>query len=181
MRSAVEWSRQKDPEEEMDVEQTSKEPKRGTWEEVEETEVEEGKWKEGARGGARRRGEQGGAEGGGGGKQKLRPAILEEEDLAKTGMGAVLNMARRKGYLDAEDAKVVDFGLADLKCKDYKIDDKSRKDQEEDDRKRRGGGRDRAAYGGGPSSTFTEKKDYKPTVGRLITFSRINHLLLGSG
>ena len=28
------------------------------------------------------------------GKQKLRPAILDEEELAKTGMGAVLNMAR---------------------------------------------------------------------------------------
>ena len=37
------------------------------------------------------------------GKQKLRPAILEEEDLAKTGMGAVLNMARRKGFLDQEE------------------------------------------------------------------------------
>ena len=121
---------------------------------VEETEVEEGKWKEGARGAprlvamipvqswntcssnwsfaidhyfqmSRRRGEKSGKEdgpAGGGwssktlftpshdffifykssafckivipGKQKLRPAILDEEELAKTGMGAVLNMAR---------------------------------------------------------------------------------------
>ena len=36
-----------------------------------------------------------------------------------------------------------------------------RKDQEEDDRKR-GRGRDRGSYG--PTSSFTEKKDYKPTV-----------------
>ena len=72
------------------------------------------------------------------------------------------------------------MGLKDLICKDYKIDDKSRqgstnltkivniqlrsncrKDQEEDDRKR-GRGRDRGSYG--PTSSFTEKKDYKPTV-----------------
>ena len=60
------------------------------------------------------------------GKQKLRPAILEEEDLAKTGMGAVLNMARRKGFLDQEEEGRKDMGLKDLICKDYKIDDKSR-------------------------------------------------------
>ena len=61
------------------------------------------------------------------GKQKLRPAILEEEDLAKTGMGAVLNMARRKGFLDQEEEGRKDMGLKDLICKDYKIDDKSRR------------------------------------------------------
>ena len=37
----------------------------------------------------------------------------------------------------------------------------SRKDQEEDDRKR-GRGRDRGSYG--PTSSFSEKKNYKPTV-----------------
>ena len=129
--------------------------------------MEEGKWKEGARGTSKRRGERGGGGGEGGhqdgGKQVLRPAILEEENLAKTGMSAALKMAMQKGYLDHEDTKVVDFGLKDLKCKDYKIDDKSRKDQEEDDRKRRGGGRDRSAYGG-PTSSFNEKKNYKPQV-----------------
>lgn len=56
----------------------------------------------------------------------MRPAILEEEDLAKTGMGAVLNMARRKGFLDQEEEGRKDMGLKDLICKDYKIDDKSR-------------------------------------------------------
>ena len=108
----------------------------------------------------------------------MRPAILEEEDLAKTGMGAVLNMARRKGFLDQEEEGRKDMGLKDLICKDYKIDDKSRwkiylyaiqismrlisrKDQEEDDRKR-GRGRDRGSYG--PTSSFSEKKNYKPTV-----------------
>lgn len=79
-------------------------------------------------------------------------------------MAAALSMALQKGYLDEEDKKVVDFGLKDLKCKDYKIDDKSRKDQEEDDRKRRGGGRERGGAYGGPTSSFTEKKGYKPTV-----------------
>ena len=64
--------------------------------------------------------------GGFSGKQKLRPAILEDEDLAKTGMGAVLNMARRKGFLDQEEEGRKDMGLKDLICKDYKIDDKSR-------------------------------------------------------
>merc|ERR1719225_925262 len=126
MRSAVERSKQMD----VDEEEVGgkEERKRGTWEEVEETEVEEGKWKEGARGAPRRRGEKSGREDGqsGGGKQKMRPAILEEEDLAKTGMGAVLNMARRKGFLDQEEEGRKDMGLKDLICKDYKIDDKSR-------------------------------------------------------
>ena len=158
MRSAVEWSKQMDVEERVEE---VREKEVGRWEQVEEVEVEEGKWKEGARGGPRRRGEKGGGEGQGDGKQKLRPAILEEEELARTGMGAVLNMARRKGFLDTEEEKPKDMGLKELKCADYKIDDKSRKDQEEDDRKR---GRGRQAYGG-PTSTFTEKKDYKPTVG----------------
>ena len=93
-------------------------------------------------------------------------------------MGAVLNMARRKGFLDQEEEGRKDMGLKDLICKDYKIDDKSRqvihiciwlifhwlifrKDQEEDDRKR-GRGRDRGSYG--PTSSFSEKKGYKPTV-----------------
>ena len=91
------------------------------------------------------------------GKQKLRPAILDEEELAKTGMGAVLNMARcvmglscsisstcliclprplcstsymvrRKGFLDQEEETKKDMGLKDLICKDYKIDDKSRQE-----------------------------------------------------
>jgi len=163
MRSAVEWSKQMDLDEEEKAGVGREERQRGTWEEVEETEVEEGKWKEGARGAPRRRGEKSGREDGqaGGGKQKLRPAILEDEDLAKTGMGAVLNMARRKGFLDQEEEGRKDMGLKDLICKDYKIDDKSRKDQEEDDRKR-GRGRDRGSYG--PTSSFSEKKGYKPTV-----------------
>lgn len=68
MRSAVEWSRQADPVE-MEVEEPAK-VQRGTWEEVEEVEVEEGKWKEGARGGPRRRGGKEGGPGiGGSGKQ----------------------------------------------------------------------------------------------------------------
>merc|ERR1712107_674450 len=77
---------------------------------------------------SRRRGEKSGKEDGqaGGGKQKLRPAILDEEELAKTGMGAVLNMARRKGFLDQKEETKKDMGLKDLICKDYKIDDKSR-------------------------------------------------------
>ena len=41
-------------------------------------------------------------------------------------MGAVLNMARRKGFLDQEEEGRKDMGLKDLICKDYKIDDKSR-------------------------------------------------------
>ena len=169
MRSAVEWSKQMDVEERVEE---VREKEVGRWEQVEEVEVEEGKWKEGARGGPRRRGERGGAEGQGDGKQKLRPAILEEEELARTGMGAVLNMARRKGFLDNEEEKAKDMGLKELKCVDYKIDDKSRKDQEEDDRKR---GRGRQAYGGATSS-FTEKKDYKPTVGRIVQFNFLRNL-----
>merc|ERR1712203_856176 len=122
--------------------------------------------------GSQARGEKSGKEDGqaGGGKQKLRPAILDEEELAKTGMGAVLNMAMRKGFLDQEEETKKDMGLKDLICKDYRIDDKSRKDQEEDDRKR-GRGRDRGSYG--PTSSFTEKKDYKPTVNLNILMTMV--------
>ena len=94
-------------------------------------------------------------------------------------MGAALKMALQKGYLEAEEAGAKDFGLKDLICKDYKIDDKSRKDQEEDDRKRRGGGRDRNAYG--PTSSFTEKKGYKPTVSRVNPRLRFLVLLRDDG
>ena len=38
----------------------------------------------------------------------------------------MLNMARRKGFLDQEEEGRKDMGLKDLICKDYKIDDKSR-------------------------------------------------------
>ena len=36
-------------------------------------------------------------------------------------------MARRKGFLDQEEEGRKDMGLKDLICKDYKIDDKSRR------------------------------------------------------
>lgn len=39
----------------------------------------------------------------------------------------MLNMARRKGFLDQEEEGRKDMGLKDLICKDYKIDDKSRR------------------------------------------------------
>jgi len=76
-------------------------------------------------------------------------------------MGAALKMALQKGYLDTEEKKVKSTGLVHLKCKNYNIDDKSR-DHEEDDRKRRGGARDRGYQG--PTSSFSEKKGYKPEV-----------------
>lgn len=157
MRSAVEWSKIEDREEKKEKEKHS----RGTWEEVDEEVVEEGRWKEGARRHHHRRSNTNNQDNNGGGKPLYRPAILEDEALAATGMGAALKMALQKGYLDAEEKKIKSTGLVHLKCKNYNIDDKSR-DHEEDDRKRRGGGRDRGYQG--PTSSFTEKKNYKPEV-----------------
>jgi len=159
MRSAVEWSKMEDREEKVKEKEVTR-SKRGTWEEVDEEVVEEGRWKEGARR-QQRRGGNSSSDNSGGGKAPYRPAILEDEALAATGMGAALKMAMQKGYLDAEEKKVKSTGLVHLKCKNYNIDDKSR-DHEEDDRKRRGGGRDRGYQG--PTSSFSEKKGYKPEV-----------------
>jgi len=161
MRSAVEWSKMEDREEEKQVEkEVVVRSSRGTWEEVDEEVVEEGRWKEGARRQHKRRGSSG-SNNTGGGKAPFRPAILEDEALAAQGMGAALKMAMQKGYLDMEEKKIKSTGLVNLKCKNYNIDDKSR-DHEEDDRKRRGGGRDRGYQG--PTSSFSEKKGYKPEV-----------------
>ena len=159
MRSAVEWSKMEEREEKVKEKETTR-SKRGTWEEVDEEVVEEGRWKEGARR-QQRRGGSSSSTNTGGGKAPYRPAILEDEALAATGMGAALKMALQKGYLDTEEKKVKSTGLVHLKCKNYNIDDKSR-DHEEDDRKRRGGGRDRGYQG--PTSSFSEKKGYKPEV-----------------
>merc|ERR1712083_139401 len=92
MRSAVEWSKIEDREEKKEKEKHS----RGTWEEV----VEEGRWKEGARRHHHRRSNTNNQDNNGGGKPLYRPAILEDEALAATGMGAALKMALQKGYLD---------------------------------------------------------------------------------
>jgi len=159
MRSAVEWSKMEEREEKVKKKEETR-SKRGTWEEVDEEVVEEGRWKEGARR-QQRRGGSSTSNNTGGGKAPYRPAILEDEALAATGMGAALKMALQKGYLDTEEKKVKSTGLVHLKCKNYNIDDKSR-DHEEDDRKRRGGARDRGYQG--PTSSFSEKKGYKPEV-----------------
>merc|ERR1712130_679128 len=150
MRSAVEWSKMEEREEKVKKKEETR-SKRGTWEEVDEEVVEEGRWKEGARR-QQRRGGSSTSNNTGGGKAPYRPAILEDEALAATGMGAALKMALQKGYLDTEEKKVKSTGLVHLKCKNYNI----------DDRRRRGGARDRGYQG--PTSSFSEKKGYKPEV-----------------
>jgi len=160
MKSAMEWSKMEEKEDIMTTDEPKK-PSRGKWEEVETDEVEEGKWKEGAVGKRQRRKGKDNSNAEEGSKASYRPAILDDEALAATGMGAALRMAQQKGYLDAEEKAIKSHGLVNLVCKDYKIEDKSR-DHEEDDRKRRGGGRDRGYSG--PTSSFQEKKGYKPQV-----------------
>ena len=173
----------------------SKKSKRGTWEKVDHEIVEEGKWKEGARGKPNRRRDKESKgknhEVDAGGKAVLRPSILDDESMASSSMGAALALANQKGYLDAGEQKARSAGLKHLQCQNYNIEDKSR-DHEEDDRKRRGGGRDRASYSG-PTQTFTEKKHYKPSVnieyiddgGRAMTskeaFRYLSHKFHGKG
>ena len=89
-----------------------------------------------------------------------RPAILDDEALASSGMAAALKMAEQMGYLERKEGGRKEEGLKDLIAKRYQIEDKTR-DYEEDDRKRRRGGG--GSYGG-PTSSFVEKRGYKPEV-----------------
>ena len=91
----------------------------------------------------------------------MRPAILEEETSAGGGLGAALKLARDKGYLDQEEKKIKNQGLNNLKAQNYSIDDKA--GQDDDKNSRRGGGRQGGGYSG-PTSSFSEKKGYKPEV-----------------
>jgi len=93
-------------------------------------------------------------------KRVARPAILDAELMAGQGMGAALKIASQMGYIEREQTRTKDTALQDLKAQKYSVEDKSR-DYEEDDRKRRG--RDRGSYAG-PTTSFTEKKGYKPEV-----------------
>jgi len=89
-----------------------------------------------------------------------RPTILEDEALAVTGMAAALKMANQMGYLDREEGVESSTFLKEHEAKRFQVEDKTR-DYAEDDRKRRG--RDRG-YGGGPTTSFQEKKGYKPSI-----------------
>jgi len=142
----------------MVEEHYEKKEKRGTWAEIEGETVEEGSWKEGTK-----RKSVGGGKGGGGsgGHREMRPAILEEETSAGGGLGAALKLARDKGYLDQEEKKIKNQGLNNLKAQNYSIDDKA--GQDDDKNSRRGGGRQGGGYSG-PTSSFSEKKGYKPEV-----------------
>jgi len=94
---------------------------------------------------------------------KSRPAILEDEALASTGMGAALKMAQQMGFIENKTTGQRSSGggsVEELKAQRYSVEDKSR-EYEEDDRKRRRGDR---GYGGGATSTFNEKKGYKPEI-----------------
>jgi len=90
----------------------------------------------------------------------FRPSILDPEALASSSVGATLKMAEQMGYLDKERTTQKSTALQSLKAKKYSVEDKTR-DYEEDDRKRRG--RDRGNYSG-PTTSFSEKKGYKPEV-----------------
>ena len=191
----LERSKIEDEMEKKEIAEKKKKSKRGTWEKVDHQIVEEGKWKEGARGKPHRRRDQtnnGAArDNDGGGKAILRPSILDDEAMASTSMGAALKLANQKGYLDAGEKQTRSAGLQHLRCQNYNIEDKSR-DHEEDDRKRRGAGRDRGSYSG-PTQTFSEKKHYKPSVnieyiddgGRSMTskeaFRYLSHKFHGKG
>merc|ERR1719481_246723 len=93
-------------------------------------------------------------------KSNHRPTILDDEALASTGMAAALKMANQMGYLEKTTTRQKSTALQELKSQRFSIEDKSR-EYEEDDRKRRRG--DRSSYGG-PTTTFAEKKGYKPEV-----------------
>ena len=190
----LERSKMEDEMEKKEIAEKSKKSKRGTWEKVDHEIVEEGKWKEGARGKPRRRDQANNSkakDNDGGGKAILRPSILDDEAMASTSMGAALKLANQKGYLDAGEQQTRSAGLQHLRCQNYNIEDKSR-DHEEDDRKRRGAGRDRGSYSG-PTQTFAEKKHYKPSVnieyiddgGRSMTskeaFRYLSHKFHGKG
>jgi len=121
--------------------------------------------------------------------------VLDDEpDLASnSGVVAALKMARKKGYLMENEKKEQGLGLKHLQAKNYSIDDKV--NSREDERGGRRGGRDRRdedRYGGSTSS-FQEKKGYKPNVdltymddtGRMMNqkeaFRYLSHRFHGKG
>ncbi|KAK6181096.1 hypothetical protein SNE40_009028 [Patella caerulea] len=84
-------------------------------------------------------------------------AVLEEEPIVSEGVGAALQLAMKKGYLEKEMIKPTTSKRVDLEAKNYSIEDKRYDDLDEKFRKR-----DR--YAGGVVSDFKDKDGYKPNV-----------------
>ncbi|ESP02865.1 hypothetical protein LOTGIDRAFT_156816 [Lottia gigantea] len=114
-------------------------------------------------------------------------AVLEEEPIVSEGVGAALQLAMKKGYLEKEQLKMSAASKkVDLEAKNYSIEDKRYDDLDEKFRKR-----DR--YAGGVISEFKDKDGYKPDVkleyvddkGRCLdpkeAFRQLSHRFHGKG
>lgn len=122
-------------------------------------------------------------------KLKSQPILEEEPDLTQ-GVGAALQLAYKKGYLDKEAKKSASVPMKhpELLAKGYSIEEKFRED---DRRGHRGEGR--GYSGGGQVSDFKEKSNYKPDVkleyvddnGRILNqkeaFRVLSHKFHGKG
>ena len=121
------------------------------------------------------------------GTKKRRSAILDEEPDLQTGVAAAIKLAESKGYWEKDDTKQKGANLKHLLAKNYTIDDKIKDDH---DRSSSSRGRDRYS---GPSTSFSEKPGYTPTVkleyiddsGRLLNqkeaFRYLSHKFHGKG
>merc|ERR1719471_1874115 len=117
-----------------------------------------------------------------------REAILGEEPNLQSGVAAAIRMAASKGYWETREDKTVKSSLTHLEAKNYSIDDKMMRGGDDD----RGRMRDRFS-GGGPTTSFEEKKGYVPKVnleyiddsGRLLNtkeaFRYLSHKFHGKG
>lgn len=90
-------------------------------------------------------------------EEVVETPILDEEPDVGSGVGAALQLARSKGYLDKEtDCRPSNSRLAHLQAQHYSIEDKSYGDETE-----RGNRRERYS---GPIQDFKEKDSFKPNV-----------------
>ncbi|KAL5007937.1 hypothetical protein ScPMuIL_013518 [Solemya velum] len=113
--------------------------------------------------------------------------VLDEEPVVSEGLGAALQLAMKKGYLEKESKKLIgSIRHSNLEVQNYTIEDKRYDDLDEKFRKR-----DR--YMGGATMDFKEKNSYRPDIkleyvddaGRLLNekeaFRQLSHRFHGKG
>ncbi|XP_061162474.1 U4/U6.U5 tri-snRNP-associated protein 1-like isoform X2 [Saccostrea echinata] len=119
-------------------------------------------------------------------------AVLEEEPVVSSGVGAALELAVKKGYIEDEGKKMAivrSKAKLELEVQNYSIEDKRYDDLDEKYSRKR----DRYSGGGGLIQDFKEKDGYKPDVkleyvddgGHLLNqkeaFRQLSHRFHGKG
>lgn len=120
-------------------------------------------------------------------------AVLDDEPVVSSGVGAALELAKKKGYIEDEEKKLAGARRSkakeELEVQNYSIEDKRYDDLDEKYSRKR----DRYSGGGGMIQDFKEKDGYKPDVkleyvddsGRMLNrkeaFRQLSHRFHGKG